>query len=301
MNQLLLILTVAIVLAGCGEKIDPLEPETNPQPKIALEQPKTNSNRESKQPESTTGGVRKAKEKQAYNGTFTNSLEMVFKTLPGTQVRFCIWETRVKDYAVYAAANTGVNDKWKNPGFEQEETHPVVMVSWENARAFCAWLTHKEQAAGKITAGEAYRLPTDEEWSVAVGLGEEKGNMPKEKGPSPFVAEKVGNTELYPWGKEWPPAKGAGNYSKSLTVDKFDKTAPAGSFMVNQIGIYDLGGNVWEWCNDWYDPAAQKYRVLRGASWLNGQPGGLLSSFRNCEPIRFRNSYIGFRCVLAGE
>jgi len=112
---------------------------------------------------------------------FTNTLGMVFKSVPGTEVQFCIWETRVKDYAVFAAANAGVNGSWKQPGFKQADTHPVVRVSWNDAQAFCAWLTKKELAEGKIKAGQKYRLPTDAEWSVAVGLGKEKGNTPPEK------------------------------------------------------------------------------------------------------------------------
>jgi formylglycine-generating enzyme required for sulfatase activity len=102
---------------------------------------------------------------------FVNTLGMPFVPVPGTDVQFCIWETRVKDYAAYAAANAEtVFGRWKSPGIQQEDTHPVVKVNWNDANAFCAWLTKKELAAGKIKAGQKYRLPTDAEWSVAVGL-----------------------------------------------------------------------------------------------------------------------------------
>jgi formylglycine-generating enzyme required for sulfatase activity len=98
--------------------------------------------------------------------TFTNTLGMKFVTVPGTEVSFCIWETRVKDYAAYAAANAGVDASWKKPSFAgtsftQEDTHPVVNVSWNEAQAFCEWLTKKELAEGKIKVGQKYRLPTD--------------------------------------------------------------------------------------------------------------------------------------------
>ncbi len=72
---------------------------------------------------------------------FTNTLGMRFVPVPGTKVRFSIWETRVKDYASYAAANPGVDEGWKNfvyGGFIQPATHPVVNVNWNDAQAFCA-------------------------------------------------------------------------------------------------------------------------------------------------------------------
>jgi formylglycine-generating enzyme required for sulfatase activity len=100
---------------------------------------------------------------------------------------------------------------------------------------------------GKIKAGQKYRLPTDAEWSVAVGLGKERGNTPREKS-----GLKKGG---YLWGNYGPPRKGAGNYFGSLKVDKFYYTSPAGSFAANKLGLHDLGGNVYEWCEDRYDPS----------------------------------------------
>ena len=148
------------------------------------------------------------------------------------------------------------------------------------------------KAAGKIKAGQKYRLPTDAEWSVAVGLDKEKGGTPEEK--------SEGIKDVYPWGKEWPPPKGAGNYSERLKVDNFEYTSPVGSFAANKLGLHDMGGNVWEWCEDWYDPAAKAYRVLRGASWGIGSPDGLLSSYRRYDAPGSRYYYVGFRCVLVG-
>jgi formylglycine-generating enzyme required for sulfatase activity len=222
-----------------------------------------------------------------------NTLGMPFVPVKGTEVAFCIWETRVKDYAAYAAANAGVDREWKDfgRGFKQADTHPVVNVSWEDANAFCAWLTKKELAEGKIKAGQKYRLPTDAEWSVAVGLGKEKGNTPEEK--------QSGIKDVYPWGKEWPPPKGAGNYWLSLKVDNFEYTSPVGSFAANQFGLHDMGGNVWEWCEDKYGPTSA-YRVLRGASWLIGIPDLLLSSYRYIDTPVGRDYDVGFRCVLVG-
>jgi len=223
--------------------------------------------------------------------TLTNTLGMKFVPVKGTDVQFSIWETRVKDYAAYAAANSEVDASWEIPGFTQADTHPVVNVNWEDANAFCAWLTKKEMAEGKIKAGQKYRLPTDAEWSVAVGLTRETGSTPE--------AKNGGLRDVYPWGKEWPPPKGAGNYDGSLNVDNYEYTSPAGSFAANKLGLHDMGGNVWEWCEDWYR-SGNSYRVLRGASWNYYYPVDLLSSFRLNFTPGGRYYSIGFRCVLVG-
>ncbi len=260
-----ILLIAALALVGCGKKTTPAEPEANGEPKAVAKIP---------------------------SNAFVNTLGMPFVPVSGTDVSFCIWETRVKDYAAYAAANAGVDGSWKKPGFKQEETHPVVNVSWKHAQAFCEWLTKKELAEGKIKAGQKYRLPTDAEWSVAVGLGKELGDTPE--------AKHRGIKDVYPWGKEWPPPKAAGNYYKGLKVDNFEYTSPVGSFAANQHDLHDMGGNVYEWCKDWYDPAETAYRVLRGASWGDLYPGGLLSSGRGDLTPDYRSDFIGFRCVLVG-
>ena len=231
-----------------------------------------------------------------------NSLGMKFVPVPGTEVLFCVWETRVQDYAAYAEANNGVDGSWQNPGFTQSGTHPVVNVSWEDAKAFCGWLTQKERAEGKLGAAQSYRLPTDEEWSMAVGLKESRGGTPKDK--------DMKIRDVYPWGTQWPPPHGAGNYGSSLKVDSYENTSPVGSFAASKCGIYDLGGNVWEWCGDWYDgnqkslmeriraKLNEKCRVLRGASWYSYYPGPLLSSCRYCFTPDRRYNLVGFRCVM---
>ena len=197
------------------------------------------------------------------NVRWKNTLSMEFVKVPNTEVMFSIWDTRVSDYRAYADANSGVGQSWKNPSFEQTDDHPVVNVSWVDAQAFCAWLTKKERGEGKIKSNQRYRLPTDEEWSVAVGLKGERGGSPRDKD---MKIEGV-----YPWGTQWPPPKGVGNYDKSLGVDDYDYTSPVGSFNPNKHGLYDMGGNVWQWCEDWYD-GGQTSRVLRGASWARTIP-----------------------------
>lgn len=225
---------------------------------------------------------------------YLNSLGMKFVPVPGTKVLFSIWDTRVQDYRAYAKANHGINADWNYPDFKQGEDHPVVKVNWDDAKAFCEWLTKKERKSGKLTKNQEYRLPTDTEWSAAVGTGK------------------------YPWGDQWPPPKGAGNYEPSLKVDDFACTSPVGSFAANRYGLYDMGGNVWQWCEDWYrsdmngeappdkstegkdDSAGKKYHVVRGAGWGGYGQDRLASSFRSPGNALYgRDDFTGFRCVLA--
>jgi Sulfatase-modifying factor enzyme 1/SAM domain (Sterile alpha motif) len=221
---------------------------------------------------------------------WVNTLGMPFVPIPRLGTLFCIWLVRVQDYEAHCMASGA---KFPACEFPQGPDHPIVNVSWEDALEFCVWLTGKERAEGKIYDNTAYRLPTDLEWSAAVGLPHEAEATP---------AERSGKILGYPWGLRWPPPKGSGNYGPSLEVDSFEHTSPVGSFPANAFGLHDMGGNVWDWCMDWHD-SDQKYRVVRGASWSNSYPEFMLSSFRfnyfNFYPD-FRYSYFGFRCVLAG-
>jgi formylglycine-generating enzyme required for sulfatase activity len=201
-----------------------------------------------------------------------NSLGMKFVPVPGAQVLFSIWDTRVQDYQRFVD-ETG--REWPKPSFEQGPTHPAVMVSCDDANAYCKWLTEKERKSGTIADAQEYRLPTDHEWSAAVGGGK------------------------YPWGNQWPPPVGAGNYATSLEVDDYKHTSPVGSFGANEYGLFDMGGNVWQWCEDWYDQN-QTTSVDRGASWNFSDPGFLLSSFRSYDTRVYRSDDCGFRCVLVG-
>jgi hypothetical protein len=239
----------------------------------------------------------------------TNTLGMKFLPVKGTEVLFCIHEVRYQDYAAYAAESPGVDGAWKDQTCdayaltENKENHPVMKVSWEDAQKFCEWLSKKE--------GKTYRLPTDEEWSIAVGLG--RGEK-RPQGITPAMLSKKENTE-FPWGGDYPPKTKdkSGNYNDASRKakafngsvqyledydDGFPTTAPVMSFKPNKLGIYDMGGNVWEWCEDWYDNA-QKERVLRGGSWDYGDRSHLLSSYRSHLPPGNRSpNCFGFRVVL---
>ena len=235
---------------------------------------------------------------------FLNCLGMKFVPVPGTHVLFSVWETRVKDYQAFCDA-TGRS--WEKPSFQQAADHPAVNVSWEDATAFCEWLSQKE--------GGKYRLPTDHEWSCAVGIGdrEDAAATPKSKD---MKIDKV-----FPWGAQWPPPNDAGNYYgeecetpaalAALKAAGYDPkwpvikgfndgevfTAAVGSFRPNELGIYDLGGNVWEWCQDEYEPGSAS-RVFRGGSWHSYFLDLLPSSFRENLGPGNRNGCSGFRAVV---
>jgi formylglycine-generating enzyme required for sulfatase activity len=171
---------------------------------------------------------------------------------------------------------------------------PALGVSWEDAVAYCDWLTQYERADKLIGETERYRLPTDREWSWAVGLGDELGKTPQEK------SGKVAN--VFPWGKEWPPPRAAGNFGviPRGIDDGYTQTSPVEKFRVNALGLYDTAGNVWIWCEDWYNGEKQR-RVLRGGSWLNHKEAHLRSSSRNSAAPNYRDYGIGFRVVLIQE
>jgi formylglycine-generating enzyme required for sulfatase activity len=160
---------------------------------------------------------------------------------------------------------------------------PAVMVSWEQAALFCNWLSVKEalppvyiQQEGRVVVaeplGRGYRLPTEAEWEFSV---------------------RQGMNAKYPWGAAYPPPAGAGNYADESAKGLIDATiegyhdgypaaAPPAKFKPTAAGLFDMGGNVAEWCHDYYaidpaepekqqtDPAGPRegsHRVVKGASW----------------------------------
>lgn len=230
---------------------------------------------------------------------WTNSLGMKF--VPVGEVRMSIWETRVQDYDAFCRA-TGRAQAVLD--FAQTPADPVVKVNWFDAVAFCKWLTEKERDENTIEPAQFYRLPTDAEWSAAVGLANETGATPE--------ARDGAIRNEYPWGRQWPPpSSGAGNYADKSArrrggtvienyADNFAQTSPAGSFRPNALGIYDLGGNVWEWCEDGYKGggSGRDWGVLRGGSWATSSRTELQSSYRNVVDRAERDVIYGFRCVL---
>ena len=156
------------------------------------------------------------------------------------------------------------------------------------SRTFCKWLTKRERDQGAINHAFVYRLPEDREWSAAVGLVREPWRTPW---------ERSGKARKYPWGGAYPPPRGAGNYHPSLAVDDFRETAPVASFAANPFGIYDLGGNVWEWCLDRYDRESGGCCGARRV--FNDDDDYLLSSYRDKRAPDNRRNNNGIRLVLS--
>ena len=142
---------------------------------------------------------------------------------------------------------------WRNAGFEQTDEHPVVNVSWNDAVAFITWMSRKERAS--------YRLPTEAEWEYACRAGSETWTR-------------------YCFGDD---GKVLGEYAWYF-ANAGSGTHPVGEKKPNAIGLYDMHGNVWEWCTDWFDadyykqspaedpqgPKLTSLRVARGGGWHQG-------------------------------
>jgi hypothetical protein len=228
-----------------------------------------------------------------------NTLGMKF--VPDGSIHFSVWDTRVSDYAAFCSA-TG--HPFRTPDFTQTPSDPVVLVSWNDAEAFCKWLTQKEIQEGALEEGQFYRLPTDAEWSAADGLPPEGGATPE---------ERDGKLRgVFPWGAAWPPPPGSGNFADESASrkdgaiihgykDGWMATSPAGAFPPNKLGLYDMSGNVWQWVEDGYrqGPAtARDWGVLRGGSWGTSSRSELESCYRYVVDRDDSDVIYGFRCVI---
>ncbi len=229
-----------------------------------------------------------------------NSLGMRFVPVEGTDLLFSVYETRDVEFAVFVK-ETGA--EWIPPDAETGGDFPAANITWDDAVAFCGWLTQRERASGLIGKTQRYRLPTDAEWSAAAGLHAEGAGTPAEKSRVPDLQ--------YLWGSSWPPPPNSGNFAgEEAPVDKsepdlfiagyrdgFPRLAPVGKFPPNRFGLYDLAGNVLECCDDWYD-ASHRGRVARGGSWMSGDARTLAATHRAEIPPRAGIDVVGFRCAL---
>lgn len=184
---------------------------------------------------------------------------------------------------------------WQNPGFAQDDNHPVVNVTWNDAQALAAWLSQAE--------GRRYRLPTEAEWEYACRAGTRTRYS---AGDDPDTLPRVANVFDASSAQHWPQWQ-----PMALPVDDgFAFTAPVGRFAPNAWGLYDMHGNAWEWVADWYGdnyyahsptddpqgPVTGTARVRRGGSW-HTWPFYARSSYRNWNTPESRYTLLGIRLV----
>ena len=164
---------------------------------------------------------------------------------------------------------------WQAPGWEQTDDHPVACVNWNDASEFCKWLSRKE--------GLSYRLPTEAEWEYACRAGTTS---------SYYFDDDSGSLGEHAW------------FGENADL----KAQQAGQKKPNPFGLFDMYGNAWEWCGDWYGrdyyavappddpegPASEVFRVRRGGSWESGA-SMVRSSFRAILRPDIRGNSCGFR------
>ena len=195
---------------------------------------------------------------------------------------------------------------------------PMVRVSWYGVAAYCNWRSQqegKEQCYNLSTwtcdfNKKGYRLATEAEWEYAArgGLSGRRfpwGDMITHSQANYYSYWKEGHTYL---SYDVSPTEG---YHPTWNDGVWPYTSPVGSFAANGYGLYDMAGNVWEWCNDWYDsdyydysptsnptgPISGSYRVLRGGHWYYSANYCRVAYRSYCSPYG-RGHIIGFRCVL---
>jgi sulfatase modifying factor 1 len=179
------------------------------------------------------------------------------------------------------------------------DDHPAVDVGYEDAQAFCAWLNRQ---TAERTAGRTYRLPTEEEWEYAA---------------------QGGDGRRFPWGDQWPPPEGSGNFADEASGKKLQwehlqgyrdpylGTSPVGKFFPNPYFLYDMAGNAYEWTSSFFEPYpgtppgspsgprpyGRRWRVLKGSSWADELPKVMRCAFRNPFAPETQLPFIGFRLV----
>ncbi|MDF1816771.1 MAG: formylglycine-generating enzyme family protein, partial [Verrucomicrobiales bacterium] len=176
----------------------------------------------------------------------------------------------------------------ENPSSFPNLNAPVEKVSWNDVTKFCEILTEREWNAGRLPANWQYALPTEAQWEYACRAGTE----------TPFFWGKTLN------GKR-ANCDGTNPYGTVITGPYIQRTATVGSYQPNPWGLYDMHGNVYEWCLDWYGeyevgkpdpqgPVSGENRVMRGGSWFD-LAGDCRSALRLRNNPEFSDFDIGFR------
>ncbi|HVV73641.1 MAG TPA: formylglycine-generating enzyme family protein, partial [Verrucomicrobiae bacterium] len=186
-----------------------------------------------------------------------------------------------------------------NNGFTFDLQRPVDQVSWSDATNYCALLTARELAQGRIPTHCAYRLPTESEWEYACRAGTTTAF---------YLGDILSSGDANFWGKYGYDASTGQVYNASGVY--LQATTRVGSYQPNGWGLYDMIGNLWEWCLDWYGPypalpaidpqgpTSGPSRVARGGDW--GSFGRFCRSAQRSGSAPAPSSRkIGFRVVLA--
>jgi formylglycine-generating enzyme required for sulfatase activity len=177
---------------------------------------------------------------------------------------------------------------WQDTGFMQTDNHPVVCVSWQDAKAYTQWLSK--------TAAQPYRLPTEMEWEYAAKAGQGLVTFPWPSNESPCNRANFADQSLAILHPQWRLAN---------CSDGFELTAPVGSFAANPWGMFDMQGNATEWVSSCYAKAIQTQaeknsecakRVIKGGGW--DMPEKFLrNAYRGSARESIRTTGIGFRVV----
>jgi serine/threonine protein kinase len=225
-------------------------------------------------------------------------------------------EVTNREYLEFVKATGGNFPEWINPNSKYhyqtgsdpfykklgpalyQLDHPVVGVSWQDAIMYCAWLALK--------GAYKYRLPTEAEWELA-GRGGNNAIKYSWGNGAPLLAlgGNVGDEALKNVFPDWPIIWRAYN-------DNYAFTAPVGKFGANVLGVFDMTGNVSEWCSDWYEgsyyqkqewdrpagPLRGTEKVIRGGSWSD-TPAKLRIAYRRSAPPTFRSNNLGFRVAAS--
>ena len=190
-------------------------------------------------------------------------------------------------------------NSWRNPGFAQDDAHPVTCVSWEDASAYAAWLSRQ--------TGRKYRLLTEAEWEYAARAGTTT---------TQYWGDDVNLICHYANGADRAAAAripGVETWQVADCDDRYAYTAPVGSYRPNAFGLHDMLGNVEEWTQDcWkgnYEGAPTdgsavasgdcSLRAVRGGAW-DDSPVGVPAAYRVGSPTSVRVNRRGFRIALDG-
>ena len=218
-----------------------------------------------------------------------NSIGMNFVPSGTPGVLFSTLLTQVKDYKVFC-----METKKAIPiaPWVQSDTHPVVNVTWEDAQAFCAWLTEKEKQSGHIEPWERYRLPTEVEWKQAEGICE---NDPQTTAAfEKTKSARAISTEI----KSYVA-------SPILSIEKPQPTREVGYGEPNRYGLYDMNWNIMQWCQNVFSLEAQEVNDSKGGVLLligvvkDNYSRISIAYDKQCLAFRGqRFPFSGFRCVL---